>query len=281
MLISLYDANNVYIGHIDRLTTTLLNGSQVWNIPKAIYGYGGDIASCITVDGQQYCGISPRQIISGSYKIRITYFTPSNACFGFCPQVSGQQTLGTYESGLFYINSTSLNNIPTISSFTSSASSITSGQSIMLSWVSNNANSCTLTPSTGSSQSLATSGTLYVYPTTTTTYNLTCTNSYGTSSTSTQTVYVNGGNTTQNYYDSGLGAQVNISGRTLTLSFSGTSSACYAGTVNFGDGTSAAYSPSGTNCTANVVKTYTNAGQYQIIKTVNGSMLGTAYISIQ
>jgi hypothetical protein len=89
------------------------------------------------------------------------------------------------------------------------------------------------------------------------------------------------GNNNQSYYNSALGAQVTISGRTLTLAFSGTGNACYAGTVNFGDGTSSAYSPSGANCNANVVKTYTNAGQYQILKTINGVMSGTAFVNIQ
>ncbi len=196
MFISLYDTNNNYIGHIDRLTTTLLNGSKTWNIPKVVYGYGGDVSSCINVDGQQYCGISPKQIIPGSYKIKTTYFTPSNACFGFCPEIVGQQTLGTYDSPLFYINNTT----------------------------------------TSSSQA---------------------------------------------YYDAALGAQVSISSKTLTLSFSGTGNACYAGTVNFGDGTSSSYSPSGANCTANLVKTYVNTGRYQIIKTINGVMSGTNFIDIQ
>jgi hypothetical protein len=103
VILSLYDSNNNYIGHIARPTTSLANGSYSWSIPKVIYGYGGDVMSCITVDGQQYCGLDPKMIPSGSYKVRAAYFTPSNACFGFCPQVAGQQTLGNVDSSVFTI----------------------------------------------------------------------------------------------------------------------------------------------------------------------------------
>jgi uncharacterized membrane protein len=59
------------------------------------------------INGKQICGGSPiNQITTGAYKVRATFFTPSNACFGFCQQVAGQQTLGTVDSGAFTINST-------------------------------------------------------------------------------------------------------------------------------------------------------------------------------
>jgi hypothetical protein len=148
-----------------------------------------NISSC-TVSGGIYNGNS----VSANGNISVSPTTNTTYTFT-CLGANGQTVTAQV---IVNVNSVSTT-IPAISSFTASPNSITtSGQSVYLSWNSSNANSCTLTPSTGSAQTLATSGTLYVYPTTTTTYNLTCTNSYGASAASTQTITI-GGNGTSNY----------------------------------------------------------------------------------
>lgn len=68
---------------------------------------------------------------------------------------------------------------PTISSFSASPTSITSGGSSALSWSTSNATSISITP--GTLVSTAAVGSFAVSPTTTTTYTLTATNSLGTS----------------------------------------------------------------------------------------------------
>jgi hypothetical protein len=77
---------------------------------------------------------------------------------------------------------------PLISSFKASPSSITSGSSSTLSWVTTGASSLAITPGTFTSTSA--SGSTSVSPTATTTYTLTATNAAG-ETTSTQTVTVN------------------------------------------------------------------------------------------
>jgi len=78
--------------------------------------------------------------------------------------------------------------LPVISSFTASPTSITSGSSSTLSWVTTGATSIAITP--GTFTSTAASGSTSVSPTTTTTYTLTATNATG-SVTATATVTVN------------------------------------------------------------------------------------------
>ena len=77
---------------------------------------------------------------------------------------------------------------PTINSFTASPTSITSGSSSTLSWITSGATSLAITP--GTFTSTAASGSTSVNPTATTTYTLTATNAAG-SVTSTATVTVN------------------------------------------------------------------------------------------
>lgn len=141
VLISLVDQSGNYVGHITKDTNNPSTGSFNWTLPVVVYGYGGDVASCITVNGQQYCGVSPREIKSGSYKIRAVFFTPSTACFGFCQQVSGQQTLATVESQVFTINSTNTGTTNTISSFTGTYNSNTL---VNMSWTGTGSNTCSL-----------------------------------------------------------------------------------------------------------------------------------------
>ncbi len=191
VLISLYDSNNVYVGHLTRNTSNPTNGTFAWTIPTVIYGYGGDVMSCITVNGQQYCGIDPKQIQSGTYKLRATYFTPSNACFGFCQNVPGQQTLGSVDSSTFTITSGSSGNVTATVSPTTST--ISSGQSTVLTFAIANANYCTLnggvynnTYYSGNSLN----GPITVNPTATTTYVATCYNPYGVNVTATAIVNV-------------------------------------------------------------------------------------------
>jgi len=75
---------------------------------------------------------------------------------------------------------------PTVS-LTANPTSITSGQSSVLNWSSANATSC----STSWGGSNSTSGSQTVYPTYTTNYSVTCTNSTGQSANASATVYVN------------------------------------------------------------------------------------------
>lgn len=97
-----------------------------------------------------------------------------------------------------------VNTIPTISSFTANTNNISYGQSVTLSWSSNNAISCTLTGN-GSTQTLAASGTTNVYPTTATTYSLTCVNSYGASSASSLSILM-GNQTSSNGFNLNVAA---------------------------------------------------------------------------
>ena len=81
---------------------------------------------------------------------------------------------------------------PTISSFTASPASITSGSSSTLSWTTTGATSIAITP--GTFTSTLASGSTSVSPTATTTYTLTATNASGsTTSTATVTVTASGG----------------------------------------------------------------------------------------
>jgi hypothetical protein len=83
-----------------------------------------------------------------------------------------------------------------------------------------------------------------------------------------------------NYYDNNLKANVSINGKTVTLSFSSTTT-CPVGSVNWGDGTSSNYVNNYGSCTASVSKTYVNSGTYQIMSMQNGSIVGSAYITVQ
>jgi uncharacterized repeat protein (TIGR01451 family) len=70
-------------------------------------------------------------------------------------------------------------NVPTVN-LTANPSSIQSGQSSTLTWTSNNATSCSASWSLGSS--VSTSGSKVVFPGSTTTYNITCSNGSGSAS---------------------------------------------------------------------------------------------------
>lgn len=91
-------------GTIARITNNqnAISGTYNFTIPKALIDTRNDAISCTTVNGETLCGNILR---SGSYKIRATYFTPSNACFGFCQFVTNQRTLGTVESQSLNIQS--------------------------------------------------------------------------------------------------------------------------------------------------------------------------------
>ncbi len=196
IILGLYDSNNNFYGHIIRINNYVTNSSYSWTIPKVVFDTNNDGISCITVDNQQFCGGSPKQVLAGTYKIRATLFTPSNACFGFCQPVSGQQILGTYESQNFTINTTtSSGNITT--NLTANPNNVTSGQAVVLTWSSTNATYCNILNSAGvnviSNQS--TSGTYTVYPTVSGNYQVTCYNGSGQSSNAYSYVTVNGGST--------------------------------------------------------------------------------------
>jgi Putative peptidoglycan binding domain len=109
VIVDLIDVNtNLVVGTVGRYINTqssvnFKNGSVVFTIPKSIRDSRNDAIPCQTINGETLCG---NLVKSGNYKIRTTYFTPSNACFGFCQTVSGQKTLGSVESNGFYINST-------------------------------------------------------------------------------------------------------------------------------------------------------------------------------
>jgi Putative peptidoglycan binding domain len=103
--------NNV-VGTINRYNSTqssvnFRTGSINFTIPKSLQDTRNDAITCQTINGENLCG---NLIKSGNYKIRATYFTPSNACLGYCQFVAGQRTLGSAESNSFYINSTVVSN---------------------------------------------------------------------------------------------------------------------------------------------------------------------------
>jgi peptidoglycan hydrolase-like protein with peptidoglycan-binding domain len=109
VIFDLIDANtNQVVGTIKRLPTYGQNdyansGNLSWVVTKSLQDSRNDAIACTTINGENLCG---NLIYSGNYKVRATFFTPSNACFGFCPQITGQKVLGTVESAAFYINST-------------------------------------------------------------------------------------------------------------------------------------------------------------------------------
>jgi peptidoglycan hydrolase-like protein with peptidoglycan-binding domain len=92
-------------GTIARITNqqNAVSGRFEFIIPKALVDTRNDAISCSLVNGETLCGNILR---SGTYRIRATYFTPSNACFGFCQFVTNQRTLGTVESQNFTLQST-------------------------------------------------------------------------------------------------------------------------------------------------------------------------------
>jgi Putative peptidoglycan binding domain len=96
--------DGVSYGTISRITTgqSANTGRYDFIIPKALLDTRNDAISCTTINGETLCGNILR---SGTYKIRATYFTPSNACFGFCQAVTSQRTLGTIESQNFTVQS--------------------------------------------------------------------------------------------------------------------------------------------------------------------------------
>lgn len=107
VILSLYDMNNNFLGQVTR-TANSGSGSYAWTVPVAVSNPNNDAHTCKTINGVQVCGGSPiNELVTGTYKIRATFFTPYNACFGFCQQVSGQKTLGFVESSNFTINSNS------------------------------------------------------------------------------------------------------------------------------------------------------------------------------
>lgn len=123
------------VGTITRIYgSSASNGSYSFVIPKSITDTRNDAIQCTVVNSENLCG---NVLSSGNYTVRATYFTPSNACFGFCPQVAGQQVLGSVGSQTF--NLTTLNTT-TVSSFSATNNSGT----VFLSWSSVGSSSCSL-----------------------------------------------------------------------------------------------------------------------------------------
>jgi len=90
-------------------------GNFSWTIPKSIIDTRNDAISCTQVNGETLCG---NLIPTGQYKIVATYFTPYNACFGYCIQQPNQQVLGTTESAFFTITNNNFSSNHTIDKFT-------------------------------------------------------------------------------------------------------------------------------------------------------------------
>jgi hypothetical protein len=156
-------------------------------------------ATSCTVNGQTVPTSGSQQIVIGNGSAYTINCTGNGYSATQTLNVVNNGTTTTCPSGYILTNGVCQSGgngyVPTISSFTSSNNSISSGQLVSLTWSSNNANYCTLTPSVGSSQTLASSGTIYVYPSSTTTYSLVCTNVSGNSTSSSQTISVDSINT--------------------------------------------------------------------------------------
>jgi hypothetical protein len=101
---SLYNKDNNFLGQITKMSNNG-SGSYNWIIPVAVSNPNNDARVCKTINNIQICGGSPiNEIITGTYKIRATFFTPSNACFGFCVKLPEQRILGYIESLNFNIS---------------------------------------------------------------------------------------------------------------------------------------------------------------------------------
>jgi hypothetical protein len=288
IILSLYDANNNFYGNITRVNTYSPSSSFSWTIPKVVFDTSNDGVTCITVDGQQYCGGSPKQVVSGSYKVRATLFTPSNACFGFCQPVTGQQILGTYESANFTINTSSNTNNIT-ATLNSNPNYVYSGQGSLLSWSSANATYCNILNSTGATiaSNQSTSGTYTVYPTVSGNYQVTCFNGSGQSISDYEFITVNGG-TTGNVTSALTATPNSVSiGQAVTLNWSSTN-ANYCnitgGTLNLlNQPTYGSYVVYPTLSTNYQISCYNNNGQnganYVYVTTNNTSVVPTANIN--
>jgi peptidoglycan hydrolase-like protein with peptidoglycan-binding domain len=106
------------VGTINRVQgpSNSIQGTYNFTIPQGIRDIRNDAITCTAVQTSQgtteICG---NLVTSGTYKIRATYFTPFNACFGYCPPDARAKVLGTYESSSFTISSPVVNSSQNVS----------------------------------------------------------------------------------------------------------------------------------------------------------------------
>lgn len=186
---------------------------------------GTQISSCV-VNGGAYNNYSlplvqtqqyPNYTSSASLTVYPAYTTTYTfTCVGSNGQTSTQNVMVN-------VSNTGGNTGNVSATISASAANISSGQPVTLTWYSTGANSCSLSGGNLNTQSQNVSGTYLVYPTTSTNYQITCTNNYGQTNSSNVYVTVNGVN-------NGGGITVNISanltsitpGQPVTLTWSST-----------------------------------------------------------
>lgn len=222
-IFELVNSSGAVVGTISRLpgsfNSSLSSGAFSWTIPKSITDSRNDAISCQTINGETLCG---NVIYSGQYKIRATYFTPSNYCLGFCANVGGQ-ILGFSETPIFTINSTvGSSNTNGSVVLTPTSSTINIGQSVTIYSTATNVQSCNINGGIYGNQTLPTGSSYFtVSPSLNTTYTVTCVGNNGQSVTAQSYVAVNGTSGSNNVISSFSG--FNNSGN-VSLSWTGTGS---------------------------------------------------------
>lgn len=181
----------VYVCYQNKTVTTNTSGVYTFVIPTGSY-------YCGRITGGVPSGYSGPKTNNRPQYASITHYenqVPGKNCYGdsTCPTITRTWDLEK-DDGLTYPtkgpNFTFTSPAPpTVSKFSLSPSSIYTGQSTTLTWMSNGAN-CTIKGGT-TNKTVAGSGSLKVKPTATTTYRLYCSNGASNSSTYSRTVTVN------------------------------------------------------------------------------------------
>jgi hypothetical protein len=168
--------------------TTLSEGSAL-SVQVTVTGSGATPTGTVTISGGGYTS-APATLVSGSYTFTISANSLTAGTDTLTASYSGDSNyLAEPGTATVTVNTSSK---PSITSFTANPSSITSGTSSTLSWVTSGATSIAITPGTFTSTSA--SGSTSVNPTAITTYTLTATNAAGsTAATAKVTVSASGG----------------------------------------------------------------------------------------
>jgi hypothetical protein len=240
---------------------------------------GVNVNSCIiSANGSNLAG---NQSSNGSY---IVYPTLTTNYIITCSNSNGQTST---DNAYVYVSGTGNGNVT--ANISASSNNISSGQPVTLSWYSTGATSCTLSGDNLSSQNQNTSGTYLVYPSTSTNFQISCSNSFGQVATNNIYVTVNGVNSGGNVTASITSNFSNVtSGQAVTLNWNSTNASYCTITANGStllsnqpaSGNYVVYPSQSTNY---IVNCYNYAGQNgagYIYVTVGGTSSNTPSVSV-
>ncbi len=262
VIVDLINANGNVVGTLfrkDLRQNFTAIGSMNWTIPATMRDIRNDVAN------------DYRTVTSGNYRLRATFFTPSNACFGECQYVNGQQVLSTvYTTNYFNINATAVASAPLINTFSGYRYPINNNLSgtcvvgvlspcngsAVLNWTTTNVNYCTLAGPSITTLSVSGNSGVNVSPisTSNSTYTLTCYNSAGTAVSSIATI------------DAPAASSISLVSRQNGYVIINLST-CSAGRIDWGDGTALLqFMNEGTGCTFYHQYTGQSLGQQFLIR---------------